>query len=101
MDAADDVCAFFDGGDVDFDEGEFAGDDVVGFEFCDFDDVDEFVELFDDLVEGFFVGVDGYGDAGEFLVFGGADGDAVDVKVASAEEVGDVVQDAGFVFDYG
>ena len=37
------------------------------FEFADFEDVDLFGDLFDDLVEGFFVFVDGYGHASDVL----------------------------------
>ena len=50
-----------------------------------------FCDLFDDLVDCFFVFVDGYGHAGYVWLLGGSDGDAFDVKVSAAEQVGDHV----------
>ncbi len=84
-----------------FDHGEFAGDDVFLAEVADFDDVDEFVELFFDLFDGCAIAVDDDGHAAEAGHFGVADGEGFDVEAAPAEEAGDAHEDAGFVFDDG
>ena len=81
------------------DEDEFPPDGVFGFELDDFDDVDELVELFFDLLQGGFVGGDDHGDAGDPLVIGDADGEAVDVVAPAGKEPGNAGEHPEIVFD--
>jgi hypothetical protein len=64
----------------------------------DFEDVYLFGDLFDDLVDCFFIFVDCYCHSSYVWLLGWSNGDAFDVKVSAAEKVGDEVQNSWLVF---
>ena len=83
----------------DLDEGEVAVDHGQVADVADGDDVDEFEELFFDLIDLVFGAVDDDGHAAEAGLVGVAHGEAFDVEAAAAEEGGDAGEDARAVFD--
>ena len=83
----------------DSDEDQFAVHVFALAEIVQLEDVDEFVQLLDDLIQSGFVamGDDGHAGGGGFL--SGGDVEGFDVVAASAEEAGDAGEDAELVFD--
>ena len=71
---------------ADLDHYQFAVNCFHVCDVADLDDFDEFVELFGDLFEDAVVALDDDCDAGEGGVLRGADGEAVNVVPAAAEE---------------
>lgn len=68
----------------------------------DFDDVVEFIELFDDLFESGFVAVGDNGHAGQFRLMGWGHVEAVDIVSTATEETGNPCEDSEFVLNkYG
>jgi len=80
-------------GSLDLEQDQFAVDNVAVLEVMDFEDIDEFVELFDNLFENLVVAHDHDGHSGDFVVLRGADIEGVDVESPTAEEAGDPGED--------
>lgn len=83
-----------------FDQHDFARDDAVVEDLLSGgDDIDELIELRGDVIDA---GLRADGDevtACKIGIFGGRDGDAIDIPSTSAEDEGDAVEDAGAVVE--
>ena len=52
----------------------------------DFEHIDQFFELFDDLLQDLIIADDNDGHAGDFIVLGGSDVEGIDVEAAAAKK---------------
>jgi len=74
------------GGGFDAKQNKFAVDDVSIFEVVHFENIDQFFELFDDLLQDLIIADDNDGHSGDFIVLGGADVEGIDIEAATAKE---------------
>ena len=74
------------GGGFDAKQNKFAVDDVSIFEVVDFENIDQFFELFDDLFQDLIVADDNDGHAGNFIVLGRTDVEGIDIEAATAKK---------------
>src|SRR5215211_2501381 len=84
---------------LDLDQDQLALDGPVRLQLDDLEHVDQLIELLGDLLEGPLGAVDHDRHAAAARVLGGADGQAVDVEAAPAEQPRDAGQDPGLVLD--
>jgi len=86
------------GVDRDAHQNQFAINEIILPEIHHLQDVDQFVELFDDLIQGGVVaaGDDGHARGGGLL--GGGDVEGFDIVAAAAEKAGDAREHAELVF---
>src|SRR5215211_4801879 len=84
---------------LDLDQDQLALHRLVVLQLNDLEHVDQLVELLGDLLQGPLGAVDHDGHAAAARVLGGADGQAVDVEAAPAEQPRDAGQDPGLVLD--
>jgi hypothetical protein len=70
-------------------QNKFAVDDIPVFEVVDFENIDQFFELFDDLFQDLIVADDNDGHAGDLIVLGGSDVEGIDVEAAPTEKTCD------------
>ena len=73
-------------GGFDAKQNKFSVDDVSIFEVVDFEDIDKFFELFDDLLQDLIVADDNDGHARYFIVLGRADVEGIDIEAATAKK---------------
>jgi hypothetical protein len=84
---------------VDFNESQFPLNNIFARVVLNFDDINQFVQLLGDLLNGVIIATNNDGHARCFRVVGGADGEALNVVAPSREQASNPRQNSRSVFN--